>query len=205
MEEFPSQSHKAREPREIQAVVMNPGRVRKTPGGRRFLETFFQADARTTWTSMIWETFFPNLRDNIEDSVHNGISTLFGGTGSGFRQNRRAPRNGGSIISKHNPDRVLSSRGGVVERFTTEDRANQNFRVIEIDSRAEAEEVLRQMNLLIDEYDQVALAEFYQMVKVTPAHTDYKYGWYDIGGTKVVHSRGYYFLDLPDPVVLNAK
>lgn len=198
MDQFPSQSHKSGEPREVQAVTRSPGRIRKAPLGRRLMSTFFQGDAQTTWTSMIWETFFPNLRDNIEDSVHNGISTLFGGTSSrGFYGgSRRGP--GNSQISKHNPDRALGSRMGSSEpRISREDRLAQRLDVIEIDSRAEAEDVLSKLIATIDQYDFVRLAEFYQMVQISPEHTDYQWGWEDLGGSKIVHSRGAYFLDLP--------
>ena len=119
MEELPSQSHKAREPREIQPITRNPGRIRKPPVGRRFLETFVLGDARDTWSSMIWDTFVPNLRDNVMDAIHDGIDTLFGGsTSRGYRPGRRPNRN--SQISKHNPDRALASRSE--ERMTRDDR-----------------------------------------------------------------------------------
>lgn len=202
MEPFPSQSHKAGEQREIQPVTRAPGRVRKAPAGRRLLTTFFQGDAKTTWASMMWETFFPNLRDNIEDSVHNGISTLFGGTSSrGYYGGARRSHN--SQITRHNPDRALGARGAVeTTRISREDRAAQRLDVIEIDSRAEAEDVLNAMNNTIDQYDVVTLAEFYQMVRITPDHTDFGWGWEDLGGTTIVHHRGSYFLDLPQPIKL---
>lgn len=205
MEQFPSQSHKAGEPRETLPVTRAPGRVRKAPAGRRLLATFFQGDAQTTWTSMIWDTFFPNLRDNLEDSVHNGISTLFGGTSSGsyYGGRRRSSHSSSGNISKHNPDRALGTRGASEpSRFSREDRQAQRLDVIEIDSRAEAEDVLNAMNATIDQYDAVTLAEFYQMVRITPDHTDFGWGWEDLGGAKIVHSRGAYFLDLPPLIKL---
>jgi hypothetical protein len=151
---------------------------------------------------MIWETFFPNLRDNIEDSVHDGISALFGGTSGGYRRSSRVPGRGGNI-TRHNPDRALGGRSVVPEpRLSREDKVLQNTGVIEIDSRAEAEEILAALNAAIDQFDAVSLAEFYQMVRMTPDHTDYKFGWEDLGGAKIVHSRGAYYLDLPKPIVL---
>ena len=58
MEEFPAQSHKSREPREIQPVTTNPGRIRKAPWGRRFRETIIKGDAQSVWAKhKIWDTF----------------------------------------------------------------------------------------------------------------------------------------------------
>lgn len=201
MTEFPSQSHKAREPREIQPVTVTPGRIRKAPPGRRILATMFQGDLKTTFASMIWNTFFPNLRDNLTDAIHDGVETLFHGDGGGYRSRGRGSSrfSTGSQISKHNPDRALGSRS---ERFTREDREQQRTNIVELDSRAEAEEVLNALNASIDQYDAVTLAEFYQLVELPTAHTDFKFGWTDLGGTSIVASRGFYYLDLPPVITL---
>lgn len=203
MEEFPVQSHRAREPREIQPVTKNPGRIRKAPLGRRLLDTFVLGDFKTTINNMIWDTFFPNMRENFQDSLHNGVESLFGGVDSSYRYGSK--RRGGyrdTSITKHNPDRVLGGRGASEPRISREDRSRQNTSVIDIDSRVEAEEVLRSMNATIDQFDVVTLAEFYQLVQIEPEHTDYKFGWEDLGGAHIVHSRGSYYLDLPPLITL---
>lgn len=204
MDEFPPQSHKSREPREIQAVTTNPARVRSVPMGRRFRETFIKGDARSVWTSMVWETFFPNLSENVADAVHNGVDALFGGYSTSARTGGRRNRyssGGRSNISKHSPDRALGG-GGSTERFSDDARRNHDFSVLEIDSRVEAEEVLSQMNLLVDQFDVCTVADFYGMVQISPAHTDYKFGWEELGNARVVSSRGAYYLDLPSPITL---
>lgn len=204
MEDLPAQSHKSREPREIQPITTSAARIREAPMHRKLRETFIQGDARSVWRSMIWETFFPSLRDNFNDALHNGIDSLFNGVGGGYSHRGRS-RGGGryanSSISKHNPDRALGGNS-TSERFSDDARRNHDFSVLDIDSRVEAEEVLSQMNLLIDQFDVCTVAEFYQMVRITPSHTDYKFGWEDLGGARVVHSRGAYYLDLPRPIQL---
>lgn len=207
---FPAQSHKSREPRETQREVLpittSEARVRKAPWSRRFRETFIQGDAHSVWGSMFWEVFLPGVRDNIANAVHDGIDSLFSGVGTvssrrnrynSYNSNSRYSNNG---ISKHNPDRALG--GGSTSRFDEDARRNHDFSVLEIDSRVEAEEVLSQMNLHIDQYDVCTLADFYQMVRITPAHTDYKFGWEDLGGARVVASRGSFYLDLPRVITL---
>jgi len=148
---------------------------------------------------MLWEVFMPNLRDNIADAFHAGIDSMFQST---FTNSRRRPPRGGfasSSISKHNPDRAL--RGFADEpRISDRDRSEHRLDVIAVDSRVEAEEVLHQMNLLIDEFDICSLADFYKMVRITPQNVDWKWGWEDIGGARVVHSHGEYYFDLPKPV-----
>jgi len=201
MEEFPAQNHKSREPRDIQPITTNAARVRKAPWSRRFRETFVQGDAQSVMGSMFWNVFLPGLRDNVVDTMHDGVDSLFGGISTRGRRNRGTRFADSSGISKHNPDRALgSSRSN--ERFSDDARRNHDFSVLEIDSRVEAEEVLTQMNLLIDQFDLCTVADFYQMVRQTPTHTDYKFGWEDLGGARVIHSRGSYYLDLPRPIQL---
>lgn len=197
MEQFPSQSHASREPREVQPVTREPGRVRKAPMGRRLRETFFQGSAADVRDGMIWNSFLPGVRDQIQDALINGVESLFSGGGTSYR---RSGRLGRSNISRHNPDKALGGRPS--ERFSHDDRERQNLGVIEIDSRAEAEAVLDAMLQSIDQFDVVTLAEFYQLVQISPNHTDFKYGWEDLGGARVQHSRGAYYLDLPQPIVL---
>lgn len=205
MEEFPAQSHKSREPREIRPVTTEAAQVRPTPLSRRFREAIMPNGGRGVWSTMLWDVFLPGLGDNINDAMHNGIDSLFGGGNASVRRNRyasarrssRTPNN----VSRHNPDRALGSSSGS-ERFSDDDRRNHNFSVLEINSRVEAEEVLSQMNLLIDQYDVCQVAEFLQMVRISPTPTDYKFGWEELGGARVVHSRGSYYIDLPQPIEL---
>lgn len=203
MDQLPSQSHRAREPREVQPVVMNAGRIRKAPLGTRLRETFFQGNARDVWGAMFWEVFMSGIRDNVADAFHEGVDTLLRGQGGGggYRRSRSGISRNNSI-NRHNPDRALGVTRGAEDRYSREDRNRQNTSVIELDSRAEAEEVLVAMNASLDQYDFVTLAEFYQLVRISPEHTDYKFGWEDLGGAKISHSRGSYYLDLPPVITL---
>lgn len=203
MTEFPSQSNKSREPREVQPVVMNAGRVRKTPMGTRLRETFFQGNARDVWGAMFWNVFMEGIRDNVADAFHEGVDTLLRGQGGGggYRRSRSGiSRN--SSVSRHNPDRALGSGRTQEDRYSRDDRNRQNTSVIELDSRAEAEQVLVSLNASLDQFDVVTLAEFYQLVKISPEHTDYKFGWEDLGNARIAHSRGAYYLDLPPVITL---
>lgn len=201
MDEFPAQSHKSREPKVIQQVTSEPGRVRKAPAGRRFRDTFIQGTPKSVVGSMIWDVFLPGMRDNLADAIHDGIDSLFRGDSSGIsRRTRSRYSSNHSSISKHSPDRALggASRPSS-DRYSDDARRNQDVSVIEIDSRVEAQEVLNQMLALIDQFDVCTLADFYQLVGIPPDHTDFKFGWEDIGGAHVVSSRGAYYLDIPRP------
>jgi hypothetical protein len=203
MEYLPPQSRKAAEAREIQPITREPGRLREEPVRRKFMNTFFKGTAKGAWSSMVWDTFFPALRDTVEDALHNGLATMFGGTTSTYAGNRY--RNRSSQISKHNPDRALGGfRREEHERISRDDKRQQNTGVVELSSRAEAQEVLEALNNTIEQYGVATLAEFYQMVQIPPDGPDFTFGWEDLGGATIAHSRGAYYLDLPRPIPLRS-
>lgn len=202
MTQFPSQSHASQEPRKIQPVTSGEAKIREAPVGRRMRQMFFQGSAKSVWGSMFWDTLLPGARDVFANGLHNGIDMFLDGqTNGGYRRNFRSGISSGgySQISKHNPDHVLGSSRSRQIQEAPDNRDRHDMAIYEIDSRVEAEEVLTQMTYLIDQFDICTFADFLQMVRITPAHTDYKFGWEEIGGTRVVHSRGAYFLDLPRP------
>jgi hypothetical protein len=206
MTQIPSQrpgSHEAREQKPVQPAVMTPGVIRKAPIGRRIRDNLFAGSARDVWMEMFWNTFVGGIADSMADAFHAGVDTAFrgqAGSGGGYRTpSTRFRSNRSSQIMKHNPDRALGG-GAPTERFSRDARVRQDTSVVEYASRAEAENVLQSLNLAIDQFDIVTLAEFYELSQITPEHTDYKFGWDSLGGASVVHSRGGYFLDLP-PVI----
>jgi len=203
-EQFPSQSHKSRESRVVEPVVTNPGRIREAPTGRRIRDTIFQGSARSVWTSMIWDTFFPNIRDNIQDTIHKGVDVLFGGYTDSRIHNRYRGNYRSSAISRHNPDRALG-RTSESRQIEQKPRFDGDTSVIELDSRVEAQEVLNQMNLLIDQFDVCSMADFLRLVDITPEHTHYGIGWEELGDAHVVPARGSFYLALPEPIRLSNK
>ena len=71
-------------------------------------------------------------------------------------------------------------------------------------SRGDAEEVLSQMDKTITEYGAVSVADFCDMVGVTPNYADKKYGWYNTNCVYIDRKcDGYYILHLPAPITIN--
>lgn len=63
--------------------------------------------------------------------------------------------------------------------------------------------ILGQMNTIIVEYGFVSVADFFDLVGVTPDFIDSKYGWYNMNAAYVDLESGAYALRLPVPVALN--
>ena len=72
-----------------------------------------------------------------------------------------------------------------------------------METRVEAEEVLDRLFDWIERYEQVAVAELYEMVGISGNFTDQKWGWTDLRGATVSRVGRGYLLNLPRPEPLD--
>jgi hypothetical protein len=84
-------------------------------------------------------------------------------------------------------------------------RSQHDFDDIVLDSRVEAEEVIEKLFEVVSRYGAATVADLYELVGLSTAHTDQKWGWTDVRGAGVSRIRGGYLLDLPDPEPLSGN
>ena len=139
----------------------------------------------------------PTLKETIYDIVTNSLDiSLFGGRGSSSKRSRRPTA-----------DKVSYTDYGSMSR--TDDRARNtrtstiySYDDIVIPTRGEAEAVLERMDELLETYEQVRVADLYELVGVTGEYTDNKYGWVNLQNAEVVRVRNGYKIKLPRAVPL---
>lgn len=207
--EFPSNSNMGKQaPREKEKITkVTTGEVvtRKKPLGKRFRETFFQADAKNVGSFVFLDVFIPATKNLIEDIIIQGVErTLHGelrsrssGTRGALFDNAHIAYNrmsGSSSRQRREEPRGLSRQG----------RSSHNFDEILLASRAEGVEVVRRLDDLIQRYDVVSVADLYAIVGVEGTFIDEKWGWTDLRDADIVRTRGgAYLLDLPRPEPIN--
>lgn len=202
MNEFPGNSKSPRNERQprIKPIVDGELKTRKKPLGRRFAETFIQGDTRSLREAVFWGLVIPKVKDVFLDAAWESLQVmLFGESRSG----RRSTTGGSNYRyeNRHNPDRVLSrDRGREPSRRA---RAAHDFREIVFDSRVQAEEALSTLEAAIEQYDQVSVADLYDMAGITAEFTDQQFGWTDLRDSVVRQVRGGYIIDMPRPVSLD--
>jgi len=167
-------------------------RKRRSPG-KRFREMFVGGDARSVGQYVVLDVLLPALKDMVADAGSQGLERLiFGET----RVRGRRPGQSGYV----NYSRFSASRTPEREprrEMTRRGRSTHDFDEIVLDSRGEAEEVIDRLFDLVSQYDQVTVADLYDLVGITGNYTDERWGWTDIRGAQVVHTRSGYLLDLP--------
>lgn len=138
---------------------------------------------------------FKNLLSSLADSVLTTISdsvdvALFGER----RKNGSSRRNVSysKYYEKGSKDEKKSSRKSI-------ELENGEF-----DTRYEAEEVLDTLRDLLEEADDVSIADYYEIMGVSHTYMDRRYGWTNLSNAYVSKNRyGEYVINLPKPKILD--
>lgn len=201
--QFPANSSAAKAHEADQAL---PSRVKQVTTGevkrkkrslrRQFSEAFVGGDLKTSSRYVLFDILLPGARDMIWESVSGGFERLIFGDGRRRSSHSSPPhRPEYTNYSNYSSVRNMVPAG----RSLTRARSRHNFDDVVLESRSEAEQTLDQMFEVLSTYGTVTVADFYQIVGLAPAHTDYKWGWTDLQGSRVSRDNNGYLLDLPDP------
>lgn len=171
------------------------GHVRKKKIGNKIREAFIAEDAKTVKEYVFFDVIIPGLKDLTMSILHGGIDMIFTGRGA-----KRGYRSGGGFYSnQHNYGGYYNSRNSELER-TPKVRTYEN---VTFTTRDEADSVLEEMRLYLDEYHRVSVATFNELAGVTGDYTDNRIGWKSLADAKVMFHQGEYFIDFPRPKDLN--
>lgn len=194
MNDYPSNSFKSREnnkeaveKRKVEKVVKGTVKTKKKSGIKKFSDVFISEDVSNVKSFVLMDVLVPAAKKAISDVVTNGIDMiLYGGTGK---------RNSNSRFDK--PSYTNYSRKYDDPRDNLRARSRYDHDDIVLESRGEAEEVLRQMDDLIDTYGSVSVADLYDLVGKSSEYTDNKYGWTNIRNAEPIRVSDGYLLKLP--------
>lgn len=192
MDQFPGNSKlpdraRAREepPKKVvESVVQGKVTRRKTPIGRRLTQNLIGGDAQSVWGYMLGEIVIPYARDMIYEAFAGGLERAIFGTESGGRSRGRSRGGRTDYQSPFNRNRGSSRYDEPRREMSRRGRSMHSFDEIVLDSRIEAEEVLDRLEAMLDKYDSVTVADFYELCGVEATYTDQKYGWTNLASAK---------------------
>lgn len=174
------EEQKAAETKRAEKVVRGKVKTRKNEM-RKLSDVFISEDAANVKNYIFMDVIVPAIKKALYDGVVNSLDMiLFGGRGG---KSRRSTADTVSYRDYNGASRKDDRpRAHMNERYTYDD--------IIFDTRADAKSVLERMDEIMDQYDQVTVADMYDLSDLTPEHTDNKYGWVDIRNAEVVSVRG---------------
>lgn len=208
MDQFPANSQKARAQNEpVERITSATAVPRKRGLGRRFRETFVGGDARTAFEYMVVEVVVPAIQDTLIDAFQGGFERLI--RGEGPRPGRRGMAGGyggpGYVDYRGMGHSSSAKRSQAPRTISRQARARGSFDELIIPTRPDAEEVLERMYDYMGRYGTVSVAHLYELTGIQSSHTDMKWGWAELRGSRVVPRRNGegYVLSLPEPEPLD--
>ena len=200
MEDYRKNSNKAKAEAEektsgkkVEKVVKGSAKPKKKSELRKIADAFIQEDVGTVRNYIFGEVLVPAIKKTFADIVTNALDMFLWGKG-------------GSRRSRSTAERVSYRNYYDSPRRTTresERRRSYDYDDIILDSREEADQVLARMEELLDDYNMVSVADFYDLVGITGKTTDNHYGWTDLRDASVVRDRDGYLIKLPRAIALD--
>lgn len=180
----------------VEKVVTGIAKTKKRNGMKKFAGSIVSSDVDTVTQYLLTEVLIPAAKRTISDIVTNGIDMLlYNEAGRSHR------RNGGG--SKFNYSGCFD-RPSEPRRAGSANRTGFDYDEIIFDSRGDAELVLEGMEMMIEKYGRISVADLYDMADVSNTNfAAHKYGWADIRNARVAHVRDGYILNLPHPMPID--
>ena len=180
-------------------VITGSAKIQKKPITKRFLETFLAGDVRDVKQYILMDVMVPAIKDTISDILTKGIEMMiFGETKSSSAKKKTS--GGGTYVSYGSAFREKSER-----LPSYRNRMSHEFDDIVFETRGDAETVLDSLGGVLEKYEQVTVADFYDLceISITWADDAEKWGWTDLRNAYVSRAgRDGYIINLPKPIKL---
>jgi hypothetical protein len=205
--EFPANSDASRRDqaseKNIERVTSSGATRRRKSLRKQFRETFVIGDAKTAVRYAVMEVLLPAARDMVWETGSEYLRSLM--FGESRRRGSSPPPSGptGYVNYARYSHNMGGPRTGPQRALSRQARSQHDFDELVLDDRVEAEAVIDRLFDIVERYDSATVADLYELVGLTPTHTDNRWGWTDLHGAGVSRIRGGYLLDLPEPEPLH--
>lgn len=209
LEQLPSNSDKIknkeekREEIKLDKVVTGNITVKKRGFFKRFKKSMVSEDAENVGGYVIQDIIIPTVKDLIFDAARGALEMILWGNTSG-----RRGRKGNVPYNSLNEKSTYQYNGRTNGSSREERKSRRNYNYFDIsemvfDRRSDAEDVLYQLRMVLEEYPSVSVANFYDVLDMSAPYTAENYGWTDLKDADVRKCKGGYYLDVPDPRIIN--
>lgn len=179
--------------KKVEKVVTAPVKMKKG-GVRKLKNGIISEDARNVKGYLLQDVIIPAIKNTIEDVVIKGIRIAL--RGEAGARDKRSPV---EYVSYNK----VADRGYSRPAAPARPRLATSYADISLESRGDAEAVIRSLREQVDTYGLVSVADLCEMVGIRSEYTDHKYGWTNLDSARVVSGRDGYELDLPRAIPLN--
>lgn len=195
MADYKPNSHKYRneqKKKEIKRVTTGTVKVKKKSTASKLLEEVLPGDKNSIKDYVFMDVIIPSIKKALSDVIIDSVNMMFYGD-----VKRKSSSGRGEYVSY----RDYSSRGDYDRRR----RTPRDIDDVIFESRAEAEDVLDEMDAVLSEYEFVSVADYYEIAGVSGSgtHTNNRYGWSSLRTADVVRVRDGWTIKMPRPKVID--
>ncbi len=186
---------------ELKTKVEKPivkGTVKKQSNFSKVIKLFIVDDASTMKERLRDEVIIPAIKNVIAESID---SILFGVTGS--KQRKITGSSAGMVAYNTIYNGIKNGTKQTKASESVDGRMVYDIKLIEFNNRRDAEVVIDCLCEMIDTYNVVSVADYYDLVGVTGKYTDNKYGWTSLQNATINRSCGVFTLVLPKVKPIN--
>ena len=180
------------------------GKVRKQSLAGKFIRYIITDTVESARERTIKDVLLPGIRNLIFDTGNELMATLLfpdeaSRPSAGYRSSSAKRNRGNTSYDKFYKDK--ERRGSSRRSGSYRDEAYDPDDII-LDTRAQANNALDELDYIIHKYGQASIATFYDIVGVTGEWTDNRYGWTSLRGAGIKPVRDGFMIILPPTQVL---
>lgn len=201
MESFPSNSNKETSKpknapeKKVEKVVTGEVVSKKKPFGSRMHDIFFGGDSRSALSYIATEVLLPAFRNMLVDATTKGVERII----YGDVEPRRSTYGDQGRVQYHNPTSRYSPRHPYEASRNNRSRPSTRYEINDLifASGEEADKVLDQMRMIIDQYDFATVSDLNELCGLPSSHTDVKWGWSNLRYAQIRQMRTGFLIDFP--------
>lgn len=196
-----SKKAKGKEPERIVTPMVDSDSVtvKKKRVLSRLTKGIFAGDAGSITEYLLDSVIIPKIQDIFMDTVTRGTEYMVYGDTKASRINneRRSSIYYGGVANQRT-GRSSQINTSEPRRNNCDDYSDLIFR-----DRQKAEEILSRMYEDLQDYECCTVLSLKSMLGFNTTHTDEKYGWTDLTGSRIKKVRGGWLLELPTAIFLD--
>lgn len=183
------------EKKEITPVVKSGVTAKKQSLGRKFANTFLADNAKDVKSYIFSDVIVPTLRDGLFDVISGGLSMILYGDS---RSARRGSRSSGNYVN-------YSSYSSSSKKERPKPVSSNKFAYNDIifETRSDAVDVKETMEDILDRFNVVSVADYYELAGLDSSFTDQKYGWKNLDGVTLARDIDGYKLRMPPATMID--
>lgn len=179
--------------------------VQKKPNfAKRFARGMVADDVTNVGDFVFTDVVMPAVRNLLYDIVSQGTHRVLFGTNSRARRGAyNAPGYAGPVSNlKTAYHRAREESVPAGPQMSRQEQATHNFDGLFLETQADAQEVLDQLQARVARYGSATVSDLYGYLGVTGSFADQRHGWTNLDDASVRHTRQGFTLDLPRPSVI---